>query len=210
MWALTPLAAATLIAGERPANAVLTYYIYESGPDVIIEAKGSLDLRSPSPNANSCTSTPTGGAIYPSIALFCTGLSLLTSNKYSITGPTRFFGLTDLFGADSFDGLYTELYGDDRTFSIDSSYASGPISGSATFFGQTLSGLGYATPALLGTWTLTASNDTINVVVGAPPSAVPGPLPLFGAAAAFSFSRRLRRRVSQGRSTSPSSTSISA
>jgi hypothetical protein len=30
------------------------------------------------------------------------------------------------------------------------------------------------------------------------PSAVPGPLPLFGAAAAFSWSRRLRRRASRG------------
>lgn len=39
---------------------------------------------------------------------------------------------------------------------------------------------------------------------------VPGPLPLLGASAAFGFSRRLRRRVSQGRSASQSSTSISA
>jgi len=35
-------------------------------------------------------------------------------------------------------------------------------------------------------------------VIGAPPSpstAVPGPLPLFGAAAAFGWSRRLRKRI---------------
>jgi hypothetical protein len=39
---------------------------------------------------------------------------------------------------------------------------------------------------------------------------VPGPLPLLGASAAFGFSRRLRHRVSQGRSASQSSTSIGA
>jgi hypothetical protein len=34
--------------------------------------------------------------------------------------------------------------------------------------------------------------------VSSSPSSAPGPLPLFGAAAAFSWSRRLRRRVSSG------------
>lgn len=42
------------------------------------------------------------------------------------------------------------------------------------------------------------------------PAPVPGPLPLLGASAAFGFSCRLRHRVSQGRSASQSSTSISA
>jgi hypothetical protein len=31
-----------------------------------------------------------------------------------------------------------------------------------------------------------------------PPAAVPGPLPLFGAAAAFGMSRRLRRKIQLG------------
>jgi hypothetical protein len=42
-------------------------------------------------------------------------------------------------------------------------------------------------------------SDTYAIVVpAAPPAAVPGPLPLFGAAAAFGLSRRLRRRIQLG------------
>jgi len=74
LWSLTPLAAVTLIAGERPANAVLTYSIYQSGPDVVIEANGSLNLSSPLSGGSNCA-TPgvDGGAIFPSVAIFCTG-----------------------------------------------------------------------------------------------------------------------------------------
>ena len=36
-----------------------------------------------------------------------------------------------------------------------------------------------------------------------PPSAVPGPLPLFGAASAFGFSRKLRRRLRAAATLSP-------
>ena len=63
---------------------------------------------------------------------------------------------------------------------------------------------GISTTGLLGTWTLQSdgngdgytANDTINLIVGAPPVAsVPGPLPLFGAGAAFGWSRKLRRRI---------------
>lgn len=38
-------------------------------------------------------------------------------------------------------------------------------------------------------------NNTYAVASAQAPSAVPGPLPLFGAAAAFGMSRRLRRRI---------------
>ena len=97
-------------------------------------------------------------------------------------------------------------------FGIQSTYSSGdPVVSSATFAGQTLAGLGFTTPGLLGTWTLAVTNDTINVVVGAPPASAsaPGPLPVFGAAAAFGYSRRLRRRVSQSSSSAPLSATIS-
>jgi hypothetical protein len=59
-----------------------------------------------------------------------------------------------------------------------------PIVSSATFSSSTLAGLGFTiSSGLIGTWTLADTLDTINVVLG-PPAAVPGPLPLFGAAAA--------------------------
>jgi hypothetical protein len=82
-------------------------------------------------------------------------------------------------------------------FGIAPGYINGtPIISSATFNGQSLAGLGFNTPGVVATWSLDTTNDTINVVIGPPPAAaVPGPLPLLGAGAAFGFSRRLRRRV---------------
>jgi hypothetical protein len=51
---------------------------------------------------------------------------------------------------------------------------------------------------LIGTWSLTGTSETIQVILGAPAppaAAVPGPLPLFGAGVAFGWSRRLRKRI---------------
>jgi hypothetical protein len=71
-----------------------------------------------------------------------------------------------------------------------------PIVSSATFNGTTLSALGFTTTGLIGTWTLDGTSETIQVVIGAPPpAAVPGPLPLLGAGAAFGWARRLRKRT---------------
>jgi hypothetical protein len=41
----------------------------------------------------------------------------------------------------------------------------------------------------------TSTNSLLFTPLGPPPAAVPGPLPLFGAGAAFGWSRRLRRRI---------------
>ncbi len=55
---------------------------------------------------------------------------------------------------------------------------------------------GYSPPAAL-TATATYAQATV-YAPPPPPSDVPGPLPLFGAAAAFGMSRRLRRRIQLG------------
>ena len=82
---------------------------------------------------------------------------------------------------------------------IDPAYVSNtPIVSSATFNDTTLAGLGFTTTGLIGTWTLDGTSEAIQVILGAPtPSgaAVPGPLPLLGAGAAFGWSRRLRKRI---------------
>jgi hypothetical protein len=79
-------------------------------------------------------------------------------------------------------------------FVMDSTYLSGSsIVSRATFSGKTLADLGL-TPSsgTLGSWTLAGTGDTITIKVANP---VPGPLPLLGAAGAFGFSRRLRKRI---------------
>jgi len=96
------------------------------------------------------------------------------------------------------------LYGANNQFDIDPTYVSNtPIVSSATFNGRTLAGLGFTTTGLIGTWTLNGTSETIDVVIGAPSAAVPGPLPLLGAGAAFGWSRRLRKRIAAPLSTLP-------
>ena len=78
-----------------------------------------------------------------------------------------------------------------------------PLLPRASLAGQTLASLGLTstTPGLLASWTIAGSSETVEVRIGSnAPSSVPGPLPLFGAAAAFAHSRRLRARLRAGSS----------
>jgi hypothetical protein len=191
---LAPLALCSLIAAERPAEAVLTYYIYEPAGtgNVVIETLGSLTL--PASGApGKCDLVPFG-LIISSSAAICTG-SPANLNVYVTSGPTSFIG-PDVF-SDSASGIATALVGVSQQFAMDTTYTGGPIISSSTFGMSTLAGLGFTTTGLLGTWTLDGTGDTIEVRVAAPPapptSATPGPLPILGAAAAFGSVRKLRR-----------------
>jgi hypothetical protein len=191
---LAPLALCSLIAAERPAEAVLTYYIYEPAGtgNVVVETLGSLTLPA-SGEPGKCDLAPFG-LIISSSAAICTG-SPANLNLYITSGPTSFIG-PDVF-PDSASGIATALVGVSQQFAIDTTYTGGPIISSSTFGMSTLAGLGFTTTGLLGTWTLDGTGDTIEVRVAAPPapptSATPGPLPILGAAAAFGSVRKLRR-----------------
>ncbi|MEB3330903.1 MAG: hypothetical protein VKI83_00205 [Synechococcaceae cyanobacterium] len=79
---------------------------------------------------------------------------------------------------------------------LESTYVFGtPFFSSAIFSGQSLASLGFNTFGPAGTWFVDGTTDSINLTI----KPAPGPLPLMGAGAAFAFSRRLRRRVAQGR-----------
>jgi hypothetical protein len=223
LLALAPLAAATLLAAEKPALAILTITVYETGSNLVVQASGSLNLPSSFSNA-SCALGQPGGVIAslviapapaPPLQFICTGPESSTLAAYAITGPLTFFATTAAttspgtgYGpAISVSGLSVYFNPTYSAISLESSYVSGStIASSATFNGVTLADLGFTAPSALGTWTLAGTGDTINLVasgppvVNSPPSAVPGPLPLFGAAAAFCYSRRLRRRVTQSHS----------
>ncbi|MFN7898395.1 MAG: hypothetical protein ACK5N0_01855 [Synechococcaceae cyanobacterium] len=194
LYSLGCLAAAALLTDGRPAHAILNYYIYEDAGNVIVETAGSLTLSSP---VGSIQCGANGAIISP--YLLCTGVDT-TMERYSLSGPDGFGGTANLFPASNVSGITTGFDGGSggpQFFAIASGYSNGtPIISSATFNGQSLAGFGFNTPSVVGPWTLTSTNDTINVVIGsAPPAAVPGPLPLLGVGAAFGFSRRLRRRV---------------
>lgn len=102
-------------------------------------------------------------------------------------------------------GITTGFGGQNTVFLIDPAYNfADPIVSSATYNGRTLASLGFTTSGLIGTWSLTGTSETIQVVLGNPPAAaVPGPLPLLGIGAAFGWSRHLRKRIAAPLSTPP-------
>jgi hypothetical protein len=200
----TPLLAAPaallLIQGE--AKAILTYNIFESAGNVVVQASGSLNLAVAPNSPLNCFGV--NGAIISSSALVCTGPSSPVVSRYDISGPASFDGTVFQVPADSVSGIATGLQGGTFNrvspgFFIDPAYISGTlIVSSATYNGQTLPTLGFTTTGLIGTWTLNGTSESIQVILGAPTppaAAVPGLLPLLGAGAAFGWSRRLRKRI---------------
>ena len=205
---LSPLLAApaALLLTQGQAKAVLTYNIFESGGNVVVQTSGSLNLTGSQTNgANFCGAN---GFIRADRAIICTGTDPGSSiPALQISGPQVFNG-SGFHSANSVSGIFTKLFGaGSGKLLLDPTYVSNtPIVSSATFNGKTLANLGFTTTGLIGTWFLTGTSESIQVVLGPPsPSraAVPGPLPLFGAAAAFGWSRRLRKRIATPLSTPP-------
>ena len=202
---LSPLLAApaVLLLSQGQAKAVLTYNIFESSGAVIVQTSGSLDL-------TGATSSPDNycgvdGAIISPFAIICTGPDMGSIPAYAISGPASFIGTAFLIAGSGVSGTTTGFSGGNNVFVIDPAYNfADPIVSSATFNGTTLASLGFTTSGLIGTWSFTGTSESIQVILGNPPAAaVPGPLPLFGAAAAFGWSRRLRKRIAAPLSTPP-------
>jgi hypothetical protein len=196
-------APAALLLSQGQAKAVLTYNIFESAGNVVVQTNGSIDLTGAVPVMGTSGGCNTNGAVFSIFALICTGNDT-TMDYYDISGPQSFNGSAFSNTSSSVSGISTFLQGFVPGFlGIDQAYASAtPIVSSATFNGQTLASIGFTTTGLIGTWTLDGTSESIQVFLG-PPAAVPGPLPLVGAAAAFGVSRRLRKRVAAPLSTPP-------
>jgi len=205
---LTGLAVpAVLLLSQGRAEAILTYYIFEDAGNLKIQTKGSLNLPTSTGTGAECVGT-TGGAFVADGTNFqqiCSGQetgTLPALNQYSITGPASFTQGAggSLFPADFTNGIANYVDALNSKFYISPSYTSGTeIASYAIFTGKSLRNIGLASvtgsPPSLGSWSI--GSDQINVIVGAPPAdPAPAPLPLLGAAGAFGWSRRLRRRIS--------------
>jgi hypothetical protein len=154
---------------------------------LVVETSGSLTLPTSSPGNAACGQN---GGLYSSLAAICTGNDA-NGPFYGITGTTSFPGTANLTSASSVSGLATTLNGSANFFQVGPGYVSGsPLISSAMFNGRTLASLGLPSSGTLGSWTINGTGDTITARI-----AVPGPLPLLGAGAAFGFSRRLRQRI---------------
>jgi hypothetical protein len=210
---LAPLLAApaVLVLTQGRAEAILNINIFQSGADVVVRTSGSLgSLPNPLYSGN-CSFN--NGAYESSNELICTGPSN-NINAYLISSPSGIPGTVDYLGADSSSGSSVAFQSrpDLNLFRLflEPSFSGGEIFSESIYYNKTLStDFGILTAGLFGTWSLQPANgsdpyianEKINLIVG-PPS-VPGPLPLFGTAAALAWSRQLRRRITSPSITSP-------
>ncbi len=189
------VAPAALLLSQGQAKAVLTYNIFESAGNVVVETNGSLNLTGAETLGNSI-GCDNAGLILSTSAVICTGPDIYSSvQSFKISGPTSFNGTVSAASSIS-SGIFTIFWGSFAGIGLASSYLSNaPIVSNSTFNGATLASLGFTTTGLIGTWTLNGTTESINVFIPPSPATVPSPLPLVGAAAAFSVSRRLRKRI---------------
>jgi hypothetical protein len=85
LLAFAPLAAAAVWAGERPAHAILNYYIYESGGAVVVETQGSLSL----PALVGDVKCNVSGVLNSVLANICAGPQNVNLDIYEINTDSR-------------------------------------------------------------------------------------------------------------------------
>ena len=182
-------ASAALLWCANPAKAIMTIRIYDDGPNLTVETSGSLSALGSLLGYGSCLN----GVLNSSAREICTGFDIPNSPVFGISGPANFGGTAALVGADSVSGPSFVFTPRLDAYFIDPSYSPGqPFLSTATFNNTSLAAQGFTVPGLIGTWTINSTSESIQLFVV---PAVPGPLPLFGAAAAFGWSRRMRRRI---------------
>jgi hypothetical protein len=197
------LFSATLVvaafASSGSAKASVTYEFIQQGSDVVMNVSGSVSAARTSNVTSAFDSNP----------LLLTRLALKTTKtspnipSWDLNGGPSSLGSGENINFRSYPGTSTFLIGFLDSFAIENYTLGSPISGSGLLAGQTLAslGFGFTAPGLLASWNITGSSETVEVRIGSTaPSSVPGPLPLFGAAAAFAHSRRLRARLRAGSS----------
>jgi len=200
-------AAAALLWCANPAKAILNINIYDDGPNLTVVVSGSLSALGSNAVSDGCI--PGGLLFSPYVLVICAGA---THNSYPVTGPDGFGGTAENLPAGSTSGATFILQlagvpGEVSGYAIDPNYVPAqPFFSSATFNNTSALAQGFTVPGLVGTWTINDTSESINVFVGPPSSpsaAVPGPLLLLGAGAAFGWSRRIRRRITAPVSTPP-------
>jgi hypothetical protein len=202
------LCVALLSGAAQPARAVISIFILQSGPNVEVSGRGSLNVSDLTFESNTNTITP-GAVLQGNFAEISinSGSSLVPVDTYNgfSSAPTDFGpngppGIGDQVKGDTFF-----IFGDPNPQNIQVSLPGGYNSGdiisfSFTILNRTLQG---SAPGGIGLqegnyqWLTATGLDSINVCIGrACIQKVPGPLPALGAAAAFGYSRKLRKRIS--------------
>ncbi len=173
--------------------------ISEVGSDVVASYSGSINTAALSLGGQSNLI----GGLGPFVGVISWGGTALSPLPYD-----AWSGLTAVpFGSGT--GILQALTSGDafgilgQNLALPSGYVSGAtISASTTYTGNSFISLGLTPGTYTWSWGVGPTADSIVMTIGSTPSpgpaAAPGPLPLFGAAAAYTWSRRLRRRCGRG------------
>jgi hypothetical protein len=109
---LTPLLAApaALLLLQGQAKAFLTYNIYESAGNVVVQTSGSLNLTGATQNGSNYCGLD--GGIFPGIGVICTGTDPGEPKPaFAISGPDAFNGTSNVYPASSVSGIFIDLDG---------------------------------------------------------------------------------------------------
>jgi hypothetical protein len=185
------------------ARAVATIFAKQDGANVVFKGSGSLNLTElyflqTVPRWFNYFSTRSSDAEFQVGAVPSSVVDLyVCAFGPCIVGPSRFgeiseryhfpdLGSGDAFGFWDFDGY--------RGIVVPFDYLSGSeLTGTTTYLNRTLADMGIKPGTSVYSW---GAGDTAGSILFT--SEVPAPLPLWGAASALGWSRRLRRRFSQG------------
>ena len=165
---IAPLLAApaSLLLLQGQAKAILSFEILQTGSNVTINARGSIDHLS---TFKAQVSVP-GGAIKTNDAGIAAGARpSCTYEFYETTGPSN-FGTGDLFNADTSSGdcFATNKFGVALPVSC---VLGAPLSASMTFVNKTLADFGLSsTSGLLGEWELNGTSEKSQVWAGPAPT----------------------------------------
>ena len=180
--------------GASRANASVINYIYQSGSNVISSYSGSINTAALTAGGNgNC-----GPNISPVNAFECFDpSSALSVPLFSgFTGPSS-FGPGSGAAASSQSGNPFAINGSGHILSVYSGYVSGTaISGSLTWDGTTLSGLGLTPGAYTYNWGSGVTADSIVVNVGVAPVPEPASLGLMSLVGLALMLLLLNRRAS--------------
>jgi len=184
-------------------NAAVVVTASEVGGNVVFSGGGTLNLNDLTPIYNNSFFN---GFLNSSFGIYQgagsgQGTIATVYGGTSFTGPTS-FGPSGNVIADSYSGDFGGIRGSSffPGVLVSDTYVSGSsLFGTSTFLNQTFASLGLTSGTYDWVWG-SANPDSYRLCIGSGPcapatSSVPGPLPLFGAGAAFGWSRRLRKRI---------------
>jgi len=195
---LAAIAAAGLTAlavlAPHKANAILIYTIRQVGSDVVVTGGGSITLAGLTPNGLPVDNITQIKSDTGELGTGPEGIGTPTQEYIGLSSPLS-FGTGGLYGGVSFDSASNAVYLCAACGSIflPVGYSNGNLISSTTIFaGTNIATLGLTSnTSFTWTWGAGGSDQTFQLLV----EPAPGPLPALGGAAAFGWSRRLRRRV---------------